>query len=77
MCYLCRLVAYATNDCTVRLGLTSHAVSQRAVFSPGIFFLGGGGIPAPKKTDNPPQTAAKLCALKKFRPGNDITETVF
>ena len=65
MCYLCRLVAYATNDCTVRLGLTSHAVSQRAVFSPGIFFLGGGRNP-PIKNWQSPQTAAKLCALKKF-----------
>jgi len=43
------------------------------VFIPGIFFLGGGKSP-PKKLTNPPQTAAKMCALNIFfRPGQRIT----
>jgi len=38
----------------------------KVVFIPG--FFGGGAIPPPKKTNNSP-TAARLCALNLFCPG--------
>jgi len=51
-----------------KLGTGLYSVDKQTInpaFIPNIFFWRG-EFPHPKKTYNPPQTAAKLCALNLF-----------